>query len=48
MPIIDINCVRNYKELTGLAFQNEELKGYFLQVMCEAVKLKIDESGAQL
>jgi len=48
MPIIDINCVCNYKELTGLAFQNEELKGYFLQVMCEAVKLKIDESGALL
>jgi hypothetical protein len=48
MPVIDISCLRNYKELTGLPFQNEELKGYFLQVMCEAVKLKIDESGALL
>ena len=32
----------------GLQFENEQLKGLSLAVMKEALKLKIDESGAKV
>ena len=34
--------------MIGLSFTNKELKEYVLAVMMEAVKLKVDESGAKV
>ena len=34
--------------MEGLQFENEQLKGLSLAVMKEALKLKIDESGAKV
>jgi hypothetical protein len=48
MPVIDIDCQREYNEMVGLAFTNEPLKQYVLAVMKEALKLKVDESGAKV
>jgi hypothetical protein len=39
---------RSYEEMVGLCFKNKELKDYVLAVMMEAVKLKVDESGAKV
>ena len=48
MPVIELDCQRDYKEMIGLPFKNESLQNYFLAVMMEALKLKIDESGAKV
>jgi hypothetical protein len=48
MPVIDIDCQREYKEMVGLPFTTEPLKEYMLAVMMEALKLKVDESGAKV
>lgn len=48
MPVVEIDCLRNYEEMLGLFFSNEPLKKYMLTVMLEAIKLKIDESGAKI
>ena len=34
--------------MIGLKFKNPELKGYFLAVMMEALKLKVDYKGAKV
>jgi hypothetical protein len=48
MPVIDIGCQRDYKEMLGLAFTNKPLKEYILTTMMEALKLKVNESGAKV
>ena len=48
MPVIELDCQRDYKEMIGLPFKNESLQEYFLAVMMEALKLKVDESGAKV
>ena len=34
--------------MVGLVFKNKELQEYILAVMMEALKLKVDESGAKV
>ena len=48
MPVVDIDCSRSIKELQGLLFVDKPLKGYILAVVAEALKLKINESGAKI
>ena len=48
MPVIDLECKRDYEEMIGLLFKNQQLKNYVLAVMTEALKLKVDESGAKV
>ena len=48
MPVIDLDCVREYKEMIGLKFKNQGLNDQILAVMMEALKLKVDESGAKV
>lgn len=48
MPVVEVDCMRSYQEMVGLHFSNEPLKDYVLAVMMEAIKLKIDETGAKV
>jgi len=42
MPVISFDVKREYTELIGLKFANEELKEYFIRNMAEVIKLSID------
>ena len=48
MPVVKLDCMRQVEEMKGRSFSNPELKGYMISVMMEALKLKIDESGAKV
>lgn len=48
MPVIKLNASRDFKELIGLKFKNQELSQYFIRKMYEQIKLNIDESGAKV
>ena len=48
MPLINLEHQENFTQLIGLPFSNPELQGYSLAVIMEAVKLKVDETGAKL
>ena len=48
MPIVSLDAKRNYDQMIGLKFKNEELSQYFIAAMFEAVKLNIDQSGAKV
>ncbi len=48
MPVIEVDCFRNLEEIVGLYFKNLPLRRYAIAVMLEAIKLKIDESGAKV
>jgi len=48
MPIIDFDLTRSFKELIGAGFHDDPLKDCFITMMMEAIKLKVDESGAKV
>jgi hypothetical protein len=49
MPVVDLDVERSYKELIGAAVSSDgDLKGYYISVMLEKIKFRIDEVGAKV
>jgi|JI61114C2RNA_FD_contig_31_4746035_length_896_multi_4_in_0_out_0_2 hypothetical protein len=48
MPVVDLDVERNYTELIGAPVKSGPLLGYFIAVMVEKIKFKIDEVGAKV
>lgn len=48
MPVVELDIERNYTELVGAAVKTGKLSGYYIAVMLEKIKFKIDEVGAKV
>lgn len=48
MPVVDFDVEREYKEMIGAGVQSGELKGYYIAVMVEKIRFRIDEVGAKV
>lgn len=48
VPVVDLDVERSYKELIGAAVSDGDLKGYYISVMLEKIKFRIDEVGAKV
>ena len=48
MPIVEIECSRGYEEIKGLHFTDSRQTIFEMKEMMEALKLKVDESGAKM
>lgn len=48
MPVVELDVDRNYEELIGAPVKSGKLQGYFIAVMLEKIKFKIDEVGAKV
>jgi hypothetical protein len=48
MPVVELDVTRSYDELVNCAVKSGVLQGFYIAVMVEKIKFKIDEVGAKV